>query len=196
MYKTQIFTIAGGNPTLLIEGVPYSPKFAVKYLNEVEQVGFISRTGTPTLKMMGNELSINGTLAFASTLKPQGKLITSGLDSLVNYTNESGFCTIRFPVNYRRQRNKVILRGIGYLISNVKIQNIKEYLNKMCNQYQCQAFGKIEYQNNIIKPFVYVKKTSSMVQETACGSGSLAYSVISDLKQITQPNRDLYPTSG
>ena len=65
------FLIAGGNSTALVYDCPVADrdKTSKKLLKSVEQVGFVSTEATlPKMIMMGGELCINATLAFASTL--------------------------------------------------------------------------------------------------------------------------------
>jgi histidine racemase len=187
MKKINKFTIAGGNTTVLIGGVSCSPSLTKQYLKIAEQVGF-TRLGTiPKLTMMGNELSVNGTIAFASTLKQTGFLQTSGIRNLVWYKNTRSLTTIKIPINYRRLNNYIFLEGIGYLVSNEKISNLAQFLDQACTTNNFPAFGKIEYKYNKLVPYVYVRKTQSLVKETACGSGSLAYFIINAASQIIQP---------
>ncbi|MBI4918672.1 hypothetical protein HY837_01990 [archaeon] len=49
------------------------------------------------------------------------------------------------------------------------------------------AFGAIIYQNNRITPYVFVSRVDSLVKETACGSGSVAFSLFSGKNKIIQP---------
>lgn len=77
------FIVANGNPTLLGWdcSLAQQQELIEKYLDKgVDQIGFVSqKDGLPYLQMMGNELCINGTLAFAYTLQNSGKLFTSGV---------------------------------------------------------------------------------------------------------------------
>jgi hypothetical protein len=50
------------------------------------------------------------------------------------------------------------------------------------------ASGTINFNKNQITPTVYVRGTDSLVQESSCGSGSLAYSMFSGINKIKQPS--------
>lgn len=58
----------------------------------------------------------------------------------------------------------------------------------MATQYKLPAFGIIECRGNAITPHVYVVDTGSLVDESACGSGSIATSVVTGLEEIIQPS--------
>lgn len=186
------FIIAGGNPTLL--GWDCSrgqqKKLINKFLDKgVDQIGFIAQKNyLPCLQMMGNELCINGTIAFASTLQTSGKLRTSGLDKEIEY-QKSETTTLALQINYSRPDiNIVNLEGIGFYISDTKdFPNLK----KLAIKYKLPAFGFIYYKNNQIFPTVYVKETNSLIEESACGSGSIAFNIFSGINKIVQPTDEI-----
>lgn len=188
------YIIAGGNLTALVdEQLQDTNKLTQDLLLEVEQVGYVSyKENSPKLKMMGNELSVNGTIAFAYSLGDKGELLTSGVDkSKILYSNQKNKTTIKFPINPKIvEKNIVLLDGIGYLIQKKSGSN-KQFKKKArfyCKQFNLPAFGLVEYQKNRIYPTVYVKSTNSLVEETACGSGSIAFSAYSGLSEIIQPS--------
>lgn len=152
----------------------------------IEQVVFIVRNRIQT---MGNELCINGSLAGAFlTIDP--KIEISGLNKLVRFTKENGSISGKFPINLliNKTQNLIQLTGIVYIISNNKKLTNKNSLSKLANKYSVPASGIISYEENKIKPLIYVKDTDSLVWENACGSGSLAYSIFSGFKKIKQPS--------
>lgn len=188
--KLKKFLIAGGNSTLLVWGCPSSEKKEIikKYLGEVEQIGFIeTKDGLPFLNMMGGELCINGTIALASQCGKKGKLFTSGLQNPIFYRNTNNETSISLTINYKKIKKTILLEGIGYIYLKNKIQNAKSFLNTLCAQYNLPAFGIVYFRNNKIAPFVYVKGTNSLFEETACGSGSIAFSILTQKRNIIQP---------
>ncbi len=192
--KVKKFLIAGGNSTALIYNSPLSNRGAIakEFLKNVEQVGFVSsKTELPTLIMMGEELCINATISFASTLNKHGKLTTSGLKNPVSYSNLNGSTTIQIPSKFKRDKNVVLLEGIGFILYDIKEKSVinKSELSKLSKKYELPAFGGIIYKGNEIIPYVYVLGIDSFVRETACGSGSIAFSIYSGINKIIQPTK-------
>lgn len=188
--KLKRLLIAGGNSTLLVWDCPPGNKNTIiqKYLSEVEQIGFVEKKNDlPYLNMMGGELCINGTIALASLCGKQGKLFTSGLQSPIFYQNTKGKTSIALTINYKKIDNTILLEGIGYIFLKNKVKNPKIFLRKLCSQYNLLAFGIIYFQDGKIIPNVYVKPTNSLFEETACGSGSIAFSILTRKINITQP---------
>ncbi len=143
------------------------------------------------LVMMGGELCINATIAAASLLHTGSTIHTSGLDSLIHVVNQGSMTSISFALPYKRIENVIIFEGIGFIcednVQNSSIKETREILKTYCDKYSIEAFGMIEYQANTIKPYVYVKNVDSLVAETACGSGSIAASIVTGYKDIIQP---------
>ena len=189
--QVRKFLIANGNETALVYDCPKKErkKIAVKLLNEVEQVGFVSTKATlPKLEMMGGELCLNATLAFASTLNKSGKLATSGLKNPIPYSNNKT-TSIKIPFKSKQENNVVLLEGIGFILYSKKDKTkiTKNELAKLCEKYNLPAFGGIIYKRNKIIPYVYVAGVNSFVKETACGSGSVAFSIFSGKEKVVQP---------
>jgi|GEM_PF-22783 len=191
------YIVAGGNLTALVDQQldQKNNKLTQKLLLEVEQVGYVSyKEEIPKLTMMGNELSVNGTIAFASTLGDEGELLTSGLgNSRVLYSNQKNKTTIQLPISPQIiDNNIVLLKGIGYLIqkksASFSSRKFRNQAKIYCKKLGLPAFGVIEYVKNQIYPIVYVKKTNSLVKETACGSGSIVFSKYSGYSEIIQPS--------
>ncbi len=179
-------TIAGGNSTALVSRCDSKKKAVKMLLKEVEQIGFASYSQTPKLTMMGGELCINATLAFASQLGYSGKLYTSGIKNPVLYKNNKNRTTINVPLKYKIKENIILFKGIGFICLNKK-EISKSLLRKLAIKYDLLAFGAIIYNKNKITPYVYVKEVDSFVKETACGSGSIAFSIFSGFDEIIQP---------
>ncbi len=188
--KIKKFLIANGNSTLLGWDCPSwkRKKLIKKYLGEVEHLGFVSvKSGLPNLEMMGNELCINATLALASQLRREGELLTSGAEKPIFYKNLKYKTSIKISLSYKAINNIVILSGIGFIFLKSKIKSQKEFLSKLCKKFDLPAFGVIYLKENRIEPYVYVQETNTLVKETACGSGSIAFSILTGVKNVIQP---------
>jgi hypothetical protein len=190
------FLIAGGNLTALVYDchVVDRDKTAKKLLNDVEQVGFVSTKATfPKLTMMGGELCINATLAFASTLDKNGELTTSGLKDPIPYSNKNELTTIKIPFKIKKNENVILLDGIGFILYDIKEKSEikKSELSDLSKKYSLPAFGGIIYNKNKIIPYVYVAGVNSFVKETACGSGSVAFNAFSGIKNVIQPTEKI-----
>jgi hypothetical protein len=141
--------------------------------------------------MMGGELCINATLAFARHLgKAAGTLYTSGLRDTVHYFNEGSLSSISFGCKFELQENRILFDGIGYALypKNAIYKIQKGAIAALAEEYHLPAFGGIIFDENRIIPHIYVKGSDSFVQESACGSGSLAYAIYSGHKEIVQPS--------
>ena len=150
-----IFTlnIAGGNSTALVYSCVSKKKIIKELLREVEQIGFISKyKGSPKLTMMGEELCINATLAFASQLGKKGNLFTSGTRKSIKFENKGEFTKIEIDLNYKINNNIVLFEGIGFIFLKNKKQISKKYLSNLAKEYNLPAFGVIIYKKNKIEP--------------------------------------------
>jgi len=191
--KIYKFLIAKGNPTALVKNCPLEKRidFSRQLLKEVEQVGFISEIDNyPRLEMMGNELCINATIAYASTLNLKGMLFTSGFNEEIKYKNDLELTSIEIPKQYKKEGNIVLFKGIGYIFFPVEIEDTitKDCLKELAIAYDLPAFGGIFYKINQIHPSIFVRNLDSFVKESACGSGSLAYAIFSQQSDIVQPS--------
>ncbi len=197
--KLNKYLIANGNSTLLVKGYKSSEKKEIikKYLGSVEQIGFVSYPkGVPKLSMMGDELCINGIIAFASTLpNKSGVLLTSGYQGLIPYKKQCKYTTIQLDFPYQQINNIILLNGIGFIFLKNNKQISKNYLSKYCSKYNFPAFGAILYQKNKITPYVYVKQTNSLFRETACGSASIVLNILTGDKTIIQPTGEIIQIS-
>lgn len=156
----------------------------------IEQVGYLQGNN---FQMMGGELSINGLIAGAYILGKSGRI--NGLDFLL--TNNT--ITLSLPyfivVGTDKQAKIVTLQGIKYQIiaglqtsQNISTQN-RQLLQTLTTNFP--ASGLIFYEKNQIQPLIYVPATNSYVWENACGSGSLAYSLITGNNQVIQPSGEM-----
>lgn len=186
------FLIAGGNATALVQGCPASRRtsLAANLLREVEQVGFMDvHARPPFMEMMGGELCINATLAFASHVGPAGRILVSGSEHPISFENTSETTRAAIPLQWSMTENLVLLEGIGFVLHPQSAGRVpaKNELAELCATFGLPAFGAIFYSGEAITPYVYVAAMDSYVPETACGSGSVAYSLFSGREQIRQP---------
>lgn len=188
------FTIAGGNSTLLVWNCKRQQRIKVvaENLGKVEQIGFVETTinGMPKLIMMGGELCINALIALASQSEKKGYLLSIGSNKVIKYYNENNLTTIELELLYKRRDNLVLFQGIGFIF-NEEIKATRETLKELCLKFTLPAFGCINLKGNKIFPIIYVKGTDSLVEETACGSGSIASSIVTDEQEIVQPTNEI-----
>lgn len=129
---------------------------------------------------MGGELCINATLALASTLpRLQGEIQLS--TTIAQYVQAGSETTIEIDLPYRVVRGNdgyatVLFRGIGYMvgINLEEARKLSKKLPGLCEEYRLPAFGLVAKDRGRIYPTVFVRGTNSLVNETACGSGSVA----------------------
>jgi len=170
----------------------------------IEQVAFLQKDSNSkyySLVMMGNELSINGTLAgiyltSEMTKNPNVKLRTSGINEVVSGIATQRSVSVKLPkcIFIKKINNVFLLKGIVYEIRN-KINNTNEFylknnLKTLAIKYKSYAAGIIYLENSRIVPCIYVVKTDSLVWENACGSGSLSATIFTGHKRILQPSGD------
>lgn len=203
----KLVDTAGQITAVVISAVKRSRQsfMAQKLMNgekTVEQVVFLEKDrGRYRLQMMGNELSINGSLAGAYLLSQITKrkkfyIEISGLNLPVKTASGAKNITANFPISILRktENNVVLLSGMAYILEPLPekegdiMQEIKKTLSDTTKSYKVPAAGIIFYKESTIKPLVYVKDTDSLVCENACGSGSLAYFVAFGYSKIKQPS--------
>ena len=138
----------------------------------VEQVGYLQ---DGNFQMMGGELSINGLLASA-------------------FIKDRSTTSITLPssIIIEKLGNIVRLQGLTYQVvaglptSKIIASSTKQLLKTLA--IGTKASGIVYYNQNAIKPLVYVPATNTYVWENACGSGSLAYSLVTGNRTIIQPS--------
>ncbi len=187
----RYFTIAGGNQTALIEDCDPSSRLdlARSLLATVEQVGFTESGDTPTLIMMGGELCINALLAFASIQTLETGTIRIDTQ-LVTYSKTKNAATIIIPLPYTRIDTTILFDTIGYLITDNTEPIAKTFFQEQAIQHHLPAFGVIQRQpDSSIAPHVYVRDTNSLITETSCGSGSVAFSIVTGITPVIQPTQ-------
>ena len=202
MKNTLPYTLidTAGQTTAVIDvPVPRSkqPTIAQPFMKSVKNIGqvcFIEKeNGTYRLQMMGNELSVNGSLAGAFYLSNKLKsdkyeINLSGLQKTAFYFNKN----IKFPnLIIHKTKDVVELDGIiyklipGFVAPKVTASQ-KRILQKLAIKYP--ASGIVYFERNQIQPLLFVKATNTYVWETCCGSASIAYTAISNQKVIVQPS--------
>jgi hypothetical protein len=206
--NTEKFLIAGGNPTLLVWDCPPDKQIDVAkqrlVSKDVEQVGFVTfENGIMYLMMMGNELCINAALALASVGGASGKFFTRRIDYLISYANDdkttieprppfkqegAKITTIELRLPFKQEGETILFDGIGYSCYSDKVTVTKEKIIGLAKKYNLPAFGIIECKDNYITPHVYVANTGLLIDESACGSGSIAASIILGAEDIIQPS--------
>lgn len=193
--KIERYFIARGNPTAIVENCPSAQRTrkAQELLKTgrppIEQVGFLYPNGSiPRFVMMGEETSINGTLTAAFILGGEGVLKTSGIQEIVSYRTYNGTASINIKLPFEREDNFVKFEGIGYEVSQKVSVPTMSYLRNLCLKSNLPAFGLVMVNGDQIDPWVYVLGTDSLEQETACGSGSLATSIVNGTRLIRQPS--------
>lgn len=186
--RIRNFQIAGGNDTALVWGAePEKIKdISKKLLNEVEQVGFIQTKKTgQTLYMMGGELCINAALAAAFAEGKEGKISLGNTRAFFKAGDYEAEIALSLP--YKRTEKVVIFEKIGYRLTYDEEPANKPMMRKLCRKYGLPAFGLIKISGSSINPVVYVRQTDSLVNETACGSGSIAAFILTGKTEIVQP---------
>lgn len=181
-YNYTIINTAGQWTPVLEDN--FNPKEKVKISCELMsqlplagQVAFTDQADyIPTTSMMGDELSINGTLASCYYIATQKKLSyvkfkTSSIKQVLAGKVTSNTTSVLFPksIVISVSKSEVILSGIKYQLTCTppNLSQAKIY----CGQNP--AAGFILYNNNRIIPYVYVRATNTLIQESACGSASL-----------------------
>lgn len=190
---TKYFTTAGGNKTCLVWMCPeeHRSACALELLKEVEQVGFVSEDNA-SLMMMGGELCINGILAFASSQEAEeGIIYASGIQNGIQYMQTEKGVRITFELSYEIRDDVVVFEGIGFLCGVDTPQVSKHMFKNLMQQHDVPAFGIIAYNEARIRPWVYVGQTDSLIEESACGSGSIALHLRTGIEHITQPTGEI-----
>lgn len=190
----------GGNITAIVRGI-FSKKERIKISKailksdrKIEQVGFWigpkKKKAEVRLEMMGGEFCGNGTRSLAYVVWKENKLPknflieSSGLKKEIKVTVKPRFSKIEIPVNSfsTPYKNKFIvdMPGICHLITNTEVVS-KDQAQKILKDNHLlgkEAAGVISVRNAKIKttinPFVWVRDTKTLYEETACASGTLA----------------------
>lgn len=192
-----------GNITILVntkvdesEYKDVANKFIDKNLFGVEQVGFITKkNNNPHMNMMGMEFCGNASRSFGYLLALENKENKQTIGVSVSGTNEildvsvdlkNKTAQIAMPIPKKIIGLKVddkiidivVMDGIYHAIVNQKHESedfTKKILDRALKEYDIDAFGIMYVNEQNMKPIVYVKETDSLIYESSCGSGTIAY---------------------
>lgn len=214
----------GGNTTALVtKKIPKNKhvQIAKRILNKhknVEQVGFLEKPKNPKadirLQMMGGEFCGNASraAAFLEAMKNNKKFLkleVSGFPEILEATTIGNKVTLILPGSFFIKMEKlqdiqiVDLMGIKFISKNSakSIFEAKRLIKKYKNKSPAVGVIYVSKKENKIKidPVVWVKKTNTCYNETACGSGSIA-AAIAEFKlnpakksfSIIQPSKETY----
>ncbi len=196
-----------GNLTAIING-QYSASekrcinqkiFATNKL--VEQIGYIFQKDLKNyFEMMGNEFSGNGcraaTLAFLNNNPGKISFFASGINKIIIGKINNGNATVTIPsqkVNFIKISNTIYSTVIFNTLMIISANNIKDkskIIEKYSDKYNAIGFMSYQKQGNQIKlnPWFWVKETNSLINETACGSGSIVVAKLLTKSTIFQPS--------
>lgn len=192
-----------GNITVLVKSfveeskyIEVANKFLESKMFDVEQVGFItSKNNHPHMNMMGMEFCGNASRSFGYILALENKennqvvsVSVSGTNELldVNVDLEKQTAQILMPSLKKIIQLKVddleidvvVMDGIYHAIVSRKHESeelTKRILDCALKEYEIDAFGIMYVSEQNMKPIVYVKETDSLIYESSCGSGTIAY---------------------
>ncbi len=215
---------AGGNLTALITGHEKSSnmaKTAKKIMaanRKIEQVAFVHpyKKSLFLLEMMGDELCVNAAscAAFDYFLKTGERNVNfniGGIREKIRAEINNGTVTLSLPYSIIVSKSRVPegelinLKGMRLIITDNKKYSLSP--DKIISKYKygnMPAVGLVYFIQTSrgkikINPWIWVKNTKSLVNETACGSGSIA-ACLPKLKErkglrkfsVTQPSRAVY----
>ena len=204
-FSYQQITIAGQTTALVAQNLDQADRVSaaqkiMQKSNTIEQVGFLDQSALPypTFTMMGGELSLIGSLTAGFTLlnKKKGQVTfqTSGILSPISVKLSRLTCSLQIPANRAigQAPDQVSLGGISFLVVNriPRNQMMTDFEQESLQELllNSPAAGIVFYQNNQIYPVVKVANTNTLVWESACGSGSVAFYLVSGCSKIIQPS--------
>lgn len=194
-----------GNITILVksfvsesEYIKVANTFLDKGLYGAEQVGYLTtKNNRPHLNMMGMEFCGNASRSFgyfqAMENPEQNKqtisVSVSGTDELLDVNVDLKLKTaqiampipqeiVSLKVNEDVDVDVVVMDGISHAVVNHKLESeelTKEIIKRANEEFDIDAFGVMYVSEQKMKPVVYVKETNSLVYESSCGSGTIAY---------------------
>ena len=195
--KYQIFNPAG-NITALVIGDQYTLQERQK-INEaimrenpqVEQVGFVS-TKEKKLTMAGEEFCGNGLRSAVLYYRINRGTIKINQLTLKSGIEDNGEVWCKIPISNTRfqkldqQLYQISIYGITIVVvkkeiqGEVNIDQLKERANNIIQKYHIddKAIGIMFCKNNRIYPIVWVKEVNTFFAENACGSGTVAVTLL------------------
>ncbi len=216
-YSYKIY-YPGGNKTALVLGLVEENTIR-KEINDdiltrhpdVEQVGFISTTGSPQLLMAGGEFCGNASrcAAYEYLHGEEGVLslkvydgswtIRVGIENNRTWAEIPRFSKLVDNVTLLAQGvYKVRLPGITHLVCVGLKKAPQQEAQKImdCYQEQAECLGVIFTDFIRIQPIVSVKSLQTLYYETACGSGSVAVALVKAHQSSVFKNLPLLQPSG
>lgn len=193
--QIKYFTIAGGNKTALVWDCPIQDRAEQtrNLLPHVEQVGFVTDS---QLTMMGSELCINALLALATQMETSEGILEMSPLKNIRYKKLGNKTQLTITLPYAKIDDLILLGGIGFICTQEKNLVTSQALKTYAEQYKLPAFGVLLYDNGArIFPKVYVAQTDSVIDETACGSGSVAAHLMTGHNNIVQPTGEIISIS-
>lgn len=206
IYSYQKVNTAGEVTAVITTPVPLKQQAALSRQimdndTNIEQVAFVttSSLGQYRLRMMGGELSVNGAVAGAFILMKQLKqnnvqLFDFSFQAPITATLKTNKITAKFPISLVRSinGNDVKLANMTYcIVKNIPKKptvTAKRRILLRTLAKTTPAAGIVYFEKNTVAPLIYVKATQSYVWEQACGSGSIAYALLSGLTRVKQPS--------
>lgn len=156
---------------------------------------------------MGGEFSANGTLASAwvaanITGKSKFKMFTSGIDTPLDFVAGRNYIEMRCATyslvkSIKRKDNLVEFFGISFKLINRENESqnlLLEEASILDELLMTNPAAGLLYQgkkDQQILPVVKVKETDTLRWEVACGSGSIAYYLLTDSGEVVQPSNQI-----
>lgn len=209
-----------GNDTALVEGL-ISNSQKRQELNQllldkhpqVEQVGFLSTTGTPQLLMAGGEFCGNASRCAALYYlnENEGTLSLKVCDGSrqIQIGIKQGEAWAEIPLLASPEKSvrqlasdtfEVKLEGITHLVHfSGKPVHPKARAMELLHMYQTDdplSMGVIFVEEKKIYPVVLVKKIHTLFYETACGSGTVAVALVAYARHQKAQRLSLQQPSG
>ena len=201
----QQITIAGQTTALVTQKLDRAERVSaaqeiMQKSSAIEQVGFLDQTSSPypIFTMMGEELSLIGSLAAGCQLlngkMGQAAFQASGILRPISVKLNRLTGTLQIPAGtaMKQAPDQITLGGISFLVINRLPKNRIIYSSERRRLQELllksPAAGIVFYQNNQIYPVVQVKETNTLVWESACGSGSVAFFLATGNSTIIQPS--------
>ena len=191
-----------GNLTCLVtDPVPLDKRSTVTdmLMDRCEQVGYLTRNGDlPRLEMMGGEFCGNASMACAAYLAEKaGAKEDTAVRLSVSGAEDTVECSVRplapglwegrvtmppvrgcRPVDLGgRKAVLVSMEGIAHLIAEgppLEKAEAEALLMKAAPALPDEAVGLLQWDGDLMRPLVLVKKSGTLVWENGCGSGSTA----------------------
>ena len=164
----------------------------------IEQVGYLVAPingGIGRLEMMGNEFCGNASRSFGlllvkenSALPATVEIEVSGLTSNLEVETDLAASSAQVAMPLLEELTEitvngksypvVVLEGISHVIikdEEASEQIIQQLMAAMQEKFSFEALGLMFVNDNKMYPVVYVVETASLIHESSCGSGTIAY---------------------